>query len=155
MEMKLKKFFVAICTVLSMVMLFASVACGKEDGGGTSVGGTKSIEESCSKYIISAIEDGGFYNPSAARVLSASYEDGESNIYVMSYDCTAILFLTIQGTNKLGGTLNKKYAIVIGGSEDGEMFSAESVSATGDSLNVGTINQLIKKHWIDLGIIDG
>ena len=143
--MKQKKIITTLCVLLSLLMLCAVSACGKEE----------SREKACTSYIIEAINDGGFFNPSAVRVLSASYEDDQDNGYVKNYDgCTAILFVYLQGTKKLGGTINKKYAIIIGGTRDGDMLSANDATITGDKLDVGEINKYIKQYWIDLGILD-
>ena len=155
--MKQKKFIVTLCSILAVLMLAVMCACGESaNGEGGANGGEETKEKACTTYIIAAINEGDFFNPSAVRVLSANYEDDASNGYVSNYaGCKAILFVTIQGTNKLGGTISKKYAIIIGGTRDGDMLGADSATVTGDKLDVGEINRHIKQYWIDLGVLDG
>lgn len=104
-------------------------------------------------YIFNFVKDGGFYNPSAVRILSASYIKS-SSASSESYDGS--LFLKVQGTNKLGGTISKDYAIRIGGSEDGEAHSIDYLgwkfTLTDEEVDVPTINKMLIKYWQDYGI---
>lgn len=113
------------------------------------------FQSECASYIFDFIKDGGFYNPSAVRVLDASYGD-ENDTYSIVYGADGILYLKIQGTNKLGGTLNKEYAILMGGDKDGEVYtnddSGQDYKDTDKVIDVPTINKMLQKYWSDYGL---
>lgn len=107
------------------------------------------------KYVFNFIKDGEFYNPSKVRVLSASYGNSYDQ-NASNHGADGILYLQIQGTNRLGGTLTKDYAILIGGSDDGKPFSNEGndqeYNNSDEEVDVPTINKMLKKYWEDYGI---
>lgn len=109
------------------------------------------IQADSAKYVFNFVKDGDFYNPSKVRVLSASYD---SNAW--EYDADGVLYLQIQGTNRLGGTVSKEYAILIGGTDDGKIYSNDENDqdyTTGDEeVDVPTINKMLKKYWEDYGL---
>lgn len=113
------------------------------------------FQSMCATYIFNFIKNGGFYNPSAVRVLDAAYGDN-TDFYVKMLDADGILYLRIQGTNKLGGTLNKEYVVVIGGSEDGKAYknddSSKDYNDTCKTIDVPTINKMLQKYWKDYGL---
>lgn len=106
-------------------------------------------------YIFKYVKDGGFYNPAAVRVLSASYGDSK-DFYARTFNADGILYLKLQGTNKIGGTINREYVIVIGGAKDGEVYtnddSEKDYSKTDREVDVPTINKMLIKYWKDYGI---
>lgn len=114
----------------------------------------------CAQYIYRFILDGEFYNPSAIRILEASYMTAENDLYAQLLDCDAIMYVTIQGTNKVGGTLNKDYVIAVGGAMDGEVYSNEDSDGNGLNdysqsdkvIDVALINKMLQKYWEDMGI---
>lgn len=113
------------------------------------------FQSKCASYVFDFVKDSGFYNPSAVRVLDASYAD-ENDAYSILLGVDGILYLRIQGTNKLGGTLTKEYAILIGGKEDGNAYSNEdsgqNYKDTDKVIDVPTINKMLQKYWIDYGL---
>lgn len=113
------------------------------------------LQAKFANYVFNFIKDGSFYNPSAARVLDASYEDSDG-YYAKTLEADGILYLRIQGTNKFGGTLNKEYVIVIGGEYDGKAFSNEdsgkNYKLTDEEIDVPTINKMLIKYWADYGL---
>lgn len=114
----------------------------------------------CAQYIYHFILDGEFYNPSAIRILEASYMTAENDLYAQLLDCDAMMYVTIQGTNKVGGTLNKDYVIAVGGAVDGEVYSNEDSDGNGLNdysqsdkvIDVALINKMLQKYWEDMGI---
>ena len=141
-NMKQKKWYAVLLAILSAVVLCFAVGCGE-----------KSHEEVCGEYAIKLIEDNDFYNPSSVRVLKAYYEDSEGNATIKSKECEAIVYCQIQAGTKSGGTTTARYAIIIGGEDDGTPMSCSESDFTGDALDVSVINNMIKKHWEDLGVL--
>ena len=113
------------------------------------------FQSECATYVFDFIKDGGFYNPSAVRVLDASYAD-KNDVYAVALGADGILYLKIQGTNRLGGTLTKEYAILIGGAKDGEAYSnddsGQNYKDTDKVIDVPTINKMLQKYWSDYGL---
>lgn len=114
----------------------------------------------CAQYIFNFIQDGSFYNPSAVRLLEATYLSAENDELSEILEADGILYITIQGTNKLGGTLSKDYVIFIGGEFDGVAFENEddslSVKENYDlsdkPVDVSLVNKMLQKYWADMGI---
>lgn len=113
------------------------------------------FQSMCASYIFNFIKDGGFYNPSAVRVLDATYAD-ETDAYTMLLGTDGLLYLRIQGTNKVGGTLTKEFVILLGGENDGENYTNDDSGLdykTSDKpIDVPTINKMLQKYWEDFGI---
>lgn len=114
----------------------------------------------CAQYIYNFIQDGGFYNPSAVRLLDATYLSAENDDLSEILGADGILYITIQGTNKLGGTLSKDYVIFIGGDFDGvsfenedKLFQAENnYDMSEKPVDVALVNKMLQKYWADMGI---
>ena len=113
------------------------------------------FQSKCATYVFNFVKDGGFYNPSAVRVLDASY-GGEKDSYAKALYADGLLYLKIQGTNRLGGTLNQEFVIIIGGSHDSEVYSNEDsgkdYKQSDKVIDVPTINKMLQKYWNDYGI---
>lgn len=113
------------------------------------------VQEKFATYIFNFTKDGGFFNPSAVRVLSASYGN-DKDVYSEMLGADGILYLKIQGTNKLGGTLSKEFVILIGGSNDGKSYSNDELgrnyNITDEKVDVPLINKMLKNYWQDYGI---
>ena len=114
------------------------------------------FQSECASYIFNFIKDGSFYNPSAVRVLDASYGD-KSDTWAALFGADGILYLKIQGTNKFGGTLSKEYVILIGGKDDGKAYKNEdditvNYKQSDKAIDVPTINKMLQKYWKDYGI---
>lgn len=114
--------------------------------------------ELCAKYIFDFIKDGGFFNPSAVRVLQAGYS--EYDYYAKLLGADGIIYLTIQGTNRIGGTINKDHCILVGGEKDGKAYlnedddnkSLNDYSSCEKTIDTATINKMLQKYWSDMGI---
>ena len=140
--MKQKKWLALLLAMVTVFVLCFAVGCGE-----------KSREEICGEYAIKLIEDGGFNDPSSVRVLKAYYEDSEGNATIKTFECDAIVFCQIQSATALGGTTTSRYAILIGGKDDGKPMTCSESDFTGDALDVSVINSVLKKHWEELGIL--
>lgn len=90
-----------------------------------------------------------FYNPQAVRVLEIK-KSGDDKCDI-----------TITGSNKLGGTIQKYYSLRLvdnGINKKGEMTDwtdFKELLKYGkkyDNVDVGNINRAIKQYWEDLGI---
>lgn len=132
--MKQKKWYVALVAMLMAVMLCFAVGCGELR------------EAVCGRYAIKLIEENDFYNPSSVRVLRAYYQEDPENEYVSVFECEAIVFCQIQAGTKAGGTTTMRYAVLIGGERDGEALGCKEDDFSGDPLDVGKINEILKDH---------
>lgn len=118
------------------------------------------FNETCAKYIFDFIKNGSFYNPSAVRVLRAAYAPAEKEEYAQELGADGILYVTVQGTNRMGGTLRKDYVVVMGGTSDGEAFRNEDDDGKGlndyslaeTEIDAATINEMLQDYWEELGI---
>lgn len=114
----------------------------------------------CAQYIFNFIKDGSFYNPSAVRLLEAAYLSAENDELSEILEADGMLYITIQGTNKLGGTLSKDYVIFIGGDFDGLAFENEDENLEAKNnydlsdkpVDVALLNKMLQKYWADMGI---
>lgn len=114
----------------------------------------------CAQYIFNFIKDGSFYNPSAVRLLEAAYISAENDELSGILEADGMLYITIQGTNKLGGTLSKDYVIFIGGDFDGLAFENEDEDFGGKNnydvsdkpVDVALLNKMLQKYWADMGV---
>ena len=104
--MKLKRFVIILTT---LVMVFAFVSCGSTDDSSAAPASSKDptpveMLSSDEKAVFDAIiKNNNFYNQKEIRVLDYVKADGH-------------IFLGVQGTNKMGGTVSKAYVI-----QNGEM----------------------------------
>lgn len=140
--MKQKKWYVALLAALMAVVFCFAVGCGE-----------KSREEICGEYAIKLIEENDFYNPSSVRVLRAYYEADADSYYISAFECEAIAFCQIQAGTQSGGTTTMRYGVIIGGERDGEALGCKEDDFSGDPLDVSVINNILKKHWEDLGVL--
>ncbi len=111
------------------------------------------FQKKCATYIINFVKS-GFYNPSAARVLEASYGD-KTDKYASAFEADGILYFSLQGTNKMGGTIVCEYCILFGGANDGKYYENDTNNNYNESaevVDVPTINKIIQKYWEDYGI---
>ena len=136
-----------ICLLLALFFLLIPLTgCGSS---------SKKQQEIFANYIFNFIKDGGFYNPSTARVLAAAYEDSDG-YYAKTLEADGLLYLKIQGENAFGGTVTREYAVTIGGEYDGEAFSNDSMGKnyklTDEEIDVPTINKMLIKYWADYGL---
>lgn len=115
---------------------------------------------SCAQYIYNFIQDGNFYNPSAVRLLEAAYVSSANDELSEVLEADGMLYITVQGTNRIGGTLSKDYVIVIGGAFDGLFYENEDENAGGKNnydvsdkpVDVALLNKMLQKYWADMGI---
>jgi uncharacterized membrane protein YvbJ len=108
--------------------------------------------------IFAFIKDGGFYNPSAVRLLNAAYTTTETDSSVSLVGADYVVYFQIQGTNKLGGTLTKEYVYVSGGDYDGKVYTNDEsgwdYTNTEKTIDYSLINKMLQKYWSDAGITD-
>lgn len=112
------------------------------------------FQSKCATYIINFIKDSGFFNPSAVRILDAAYGD-KDDYYASIFGADGILYLNVQGTNRMGGTVTNGYVILIGGSKDGKSYEDDTnhdYKDTAKKIDVPTINKIIQKYWEDYGL---
>ena len=111
-----------------------------------------------SQHIFNFIKDGGFYNPSAVRLLNASYTTSKTDSNAELLKADYIIYFQIQGTNKLGGTLTKEFVYVSGGDSDDKIFTNDEsgwdYSKTEKTVDYALINKMLQKYWEDAGIAD-
>lgn len=106
----------------------------------------------CEIYEALLIGIKDFYNPQAVRVLE-----------IRNINDRGLCYLTITGQNRLGGTLQKFYRLVLNDSgyikkgelseySDSDYQNIEQNFDIDKYVSVGNINRALKKHWEDLGI---
>ncbi|MDD4070714.1 MAG: hypothetical protein PHF05_09765 [Candidatus Izemoplasmatales bacterium] len=96
-----------------------------------------------------------FYNPSEVRFLG----------FTTYFDSTKSIYVKIQGTNRLGGTLTKWYSLQVYDNtlSDGDQiyyYDKGDMTETGDwwtidtdsEVNVGRLNKALTEYWEDLGL---
>lgn len=152
---------------LGLFVLFGLGACDNaSDENPTVEDENPTVEIEVSEYDkLSTLEKGifdafimnanDFYNPSEVRFLGfTTYSDSTKSIYVK-----------IQGTNRLGGTLTKWYSLQVYDntlsdgvnmyyydkgdmSEVGDYFTINTASG----VDVGKLNRALTEYWKDLGL---
>ena len=160
------KFKNYITVLLSFILMLGLFACGNDDTGNVD-SEMSSAEKLVFDALVIALND--FNNPSKVRVLEAGkiFEipaDGINGLGIV---------LRLQGENKLGGTLNKEYFLILRLFRFGEIGSSdikfyehgtivevddfdvnfEPFEQTADvEINIGNINHAIREHYDELGI---
>lgn len=123
-------------------------------------------EQSVFECFIIGIED--FFNPSEVRLLEIS--DVQSlNATDQLPDGVKYIYLKLQGTNKLDGTLTKYYKLYLEDytfvndankkfnykkgimDEDSIVAPICIKNSKSNAIDIGKVNKALKKHWEDMG----
>ena len=127
--MKIKRYVLLLTT---LIMTFVFVSCGSTDDSSAAPASSKEptpVEQLSSdeKTVFDAIiKNNSFYNQKDIRVLDCVKADGQ-------------IFLGIQGTNKMGGTVSKAYVI-----KNGEMSQIDDWDSIKDDESWKLAAALIK-----------
>jgi hypothetical protein len=141
--MLLKKKIVLI--IIMFLSFFMLIGCGS-----SAYNKLDDFEQDVFNSLLININD--FYNPSEIRVIGASeYEDEDGYV-----------FIEIQGTNRIGGTINRWYLLQIESGYVGATYMNRgdiidvddwSLDITVDGgFDCGGINSALNKYWEDLNI---
>lgn len=141
-----------ICLLLIVIFTFALSSCTNNNNDGISndqpvvspsaYESLSDLEKQLFDAFIKCVDE--FYNPSAVRFLQVSS--------CSILDNNVFAHIKIQGTNKLGGTLNKWYTLLFSGGSYTLLEQTYESKGTAENISVSKINKALNEYWEDMGI---